>query len=545
MSDMPLVLAAPAAAAGLAYVNARTSFWYDRQLLSCAAKSLLRVFIRQRRDRLSLFYVLEDHARHPATRNKDLLIFEGRHLTYSQIYDRVLRMGTWLRNKHGVKPGEIIAMDMTNSDSFIVVWWALWSIGARPAFINYNLTGKPLAHSLRSATTRLCVVDATIDIGDDVRGELAGSIEFVVLTAELEAEALGTPPQRAPDADRHQETLSDMAMLIYTTQALGRRFSTKLFWPEVRASGATSIQYVGETLRYLLAAAPQTDPVTGENLDRKHRVKLAFGNGLRPDIWNEFKERFGIETIAEFYGATEAPFALWNVSRNDLTAGAIGRNGWLYNKLQGLQVALVDVDWTTDLPRRDAHSGFCLRVRPGEPGEMLCRLPADDLERRFQGYYGNPGATSAKILRSVFSKDDAWFRTGDANVYGVELPHHDGRAGCVAICFAPDACSPSSSDPSDPSAPPIPLPETLRSLAAHVRANLPRYAQPQFLRVMPQMGDAAQTTGTNKQQKQHLRAAGVRPDSGVPGSLYWLQGDSYVPFAEDDWRALQAGRVKL
>jgi len=30
-----------------------------------------------------------------------------------------------------------------------------------------------------------------------------------------------------------------------------------------------------------------------------------FGNGLRPQIWNEFKERFGIKRIGEFYGATE------------------------------------------------------------------------------------------------------------------------------------------------------------------------------------------------------------------------------------------------
>ncbi|PHH60683.1 hypothetical protein CDD82_2244 [Ophiocordyceps australis] len=664
---VPLVLAAPAAAAGLAYVNAKTSFWYDRKLLACAAKSVLRVFYRQHRDRLNLFYVLEDYARSSSTRNKDLLIFEGRHFSYAQIYDSVLRVGAWLRAKHNVKPGEIIAMDMTNSDTFIVVWWALWSIGARPAFINYNLTGKPLAHSLGSATTRLCLVDATLEIGQDVRAAVGPGIEFVTLTGEVLGEALATAPQRAPDADRHQESLADMAMLIYTsgttglpkpavvswgkciaggtvpevllgrgqagdimytsmplyhssasilcfcatvtagsTQALGRRFSTKLFWPEVRASGATSIQYVGETLRYLLAAPPQTDPVTGEKLDRKHKVKVAFGNGLRPDIWNEFKERFGIETIAEFYGATEAPFALWNLSRNDLTAGAIGRNGWLYSALQSLQVALVEVDWDTDSPRRDAGTGFCVRVKTGSPGEMLCRLPADDVERRFQGYYGNPGATSAKVLRSVFAKDDAWFRTGDvarwdsdgrvyfcdrigdtfrwksenvstvevshvlgthaavdeANVYGVELPHHDGRAGCVAICFRRDACAPDAADAdsgaatdavsasatdaaSAAAAARLPLPQTLRSLAAHVRANLPRYAQPLFLRVVDGMGDASQTTGTNKQQKQHLREAGVAPDSGIPGPVYWLQGDDYVLFGRDDWRALQAGRVKL
>ncbi|KAM4055873.1 AMP-binding enzyme [Hirsutella rhossiliensis] len=660
---VPLALAAPAAAATLAYLNARTSFWYDRLLLAAAAKAAFRLFTRQRRGRLNLFYVLEERA--AASPAQDLLRFEGRRLSYADVYDRVLRCGAWMRERLGVGPGDVVAMVMVNSDAFIVVWWALWSIGARPAFINHNLVGQPLAHCIAAADARVCIADPAMAPAleaDDVRSALAAAkepsssrsgpgpgpgpglgLDVVVLTPELEAEALAHAPERAPDADRHADDLSAMAMLIYTsgttglpkpavvswakcivggtvpevlmarggpddvmytamplyhsaaavlsfcatvqagaTQALGRRFSARSFWDDVRDSGATSIQYVGETLRYLLAAPPAgLDPATGEDLDRRHGVRVAFGNGLRPDIWNEFKQRFGVDTVVEFYAATEGPFATWNVSRNDLTAGAIGRNGWLYNALQRLQVALVDVDWQTDAPRRDPATGFCVRVRPGQPGEMLCRLPADDLERRFQGYYRDPAATRAKVLRGVFSPGDAWFRTGDvtrwdadgrvffsdrigdtfrwksenvstaevshalglhpaireANVYGVALPHHDGRAGCAAVCF----------DRNPPGA------DTLRSLAAHVRASLPKYARPLFLRLVPEVGAAAQTTGTNKQQKHLLREAGVRPEpSPCPGrhdsassDMYWLNGDSYVPFGDDDWRALQAGRVKL
>ncbi|POR39062.1 Fatty acid transporter protein [Tolypocladium paradoxum] len=635
---VPLALAAPAAAAALAYINARTGFWYDRLLLKGAVKSVGRILLRERWDRLNLFYVLEDRAKHPSTANKDLLIFEGTRLTYADIYDKVLRYGTWFKQRLGIEPNDIVAMDFQNSDAFVIVWWALWSIGAKPAFINYNLTGAPLSHCIKAATTKLCLVDPHVapNVGDDVKAELP-DVEFVVLGPELAAEALASPPTRPPDSDRHEETLSGMATLIYTsgttgmpkpavvtwskcivgctipevlvgrgskdvmytsmplyhsaasilsfcatvsagsTQALGRKFSTKTFWKEVRDSKATSIQYVGETLRYLLAAPPQRDPVTGEDLDRKHAVTLAFGNGLRPDIWNQFKERFGVETIVEFYAATEGPFATWNVSRNDLTAGAIGRNGWLYHALQGLHVALVEVDWQTDAPARDPKTGFCTRVKPGEPGEMLFRLPVDDLETRFQGYHGNPKATAAKVMRSVFSKDDAWFRTGDitrwdsdgrvfftdrigdtfrwksenvstvevshaiglhpsvreANVYGVQLPHHDGRAGCVAICL----------DQNPPQG------DTLRSLASHVRKALPRYARPLFLRLVPEVGGVAQTTGTNKQQKHALREAGVRPgavgDDSSAGDMYWLRGDAYVPFGDKEWQALEAGEVKL
>lgn len=85
------------------------------------------------------------------------------------------------------------------------------------------------------------------------------------------------------------------ALFLGATAAIGRRFSTKTFWKEVRETKSTVIQYVGETCRYLTVAAPEIDPVTGENLDKKHCVRAAMGNGLRPDVWDRFKDRFGID----------------------------------------------------------------------------------------------------------------------------------------------------------------------------------------------------------------------------------------------------------
>ncbi|KAL7807529.1 hypothetical protein V8C44DRAFT_337326 [Trichoderma aethiopicum] len=640
---VPLPILLPAAAASLAYLNAKSSFWYDLALVKSVVKASLRVRHGLNHDTINLFYALESAALSRRLANKPFLIFEGKTHTYAQTYDRVLRYGHWIRKRFGVKPQEIVAMDFENSDTFIFVWFALWSIGAKPAFINYNLSGKPLAHCIKAATTRLCLIDPAVasKFEDESVKQSLPNVEFVVFTPEVEAEALATAPERAFDTDRSDGTMASMAMLIYTsgttglpkpavvswakciyggtmaatllnrgngdimytcmplyhssaallsvcatllsgsTQALGRKFSTKRFWDECRASKATSIQYVGETLRYLLAAPPQLDPVTGEDLDRKHNVRMAFGNGLRPDIWDRVKERFGIETIAEFYAATESPGAAWNVSSNDYARGAIGRSGWLHSLLTGSSSALVEVDWATDSPWRDPVTGFCRRVKPGQPGEMLYRLPADDIGQRFQGYFNNRDASDAKILRGVFRPGDAWFRSGDvlrrdadgltyfsdrigdtfrwksenvstaevsqavglhpavreANVYGVELPHHDGRAGCAAVCLEP----------------PVPDEVTLRSLAAHVRASLPRYAQPLFLRLVRDVGVGSQTTGTNKQQKQSLRAEGVRPrvraaEDGTgeeETDVYWLRGDSYVPFREKDWRELEGGRVKL
>ncbi|KAL9627241.1 MAG: hypothetical protein Q9164_007661 [Protoblastenia rupestris] len=445
-------------------------------------------------------------------------------------------------------------MDFMNSPTFVFVWLGIWSIGAKPAFINYNLTADPLLHSVKASGARLLLVDEelrpqfTREISDRLGSPAArdgkGAVETVFFTPEVEPDVMSVQGIREPNAARDGEIPQDLAILIFTsgttglpksavvswqkclksgwfvpfwiglkksdryytcmplyhssatllafcsvlmrgcTLVIGRKFSTQTFWKEVREGEATVIQYVGETCRYLLAAPPQLSPSTNENLDRKHNVRIAFGNGLRPDIWERFKTRFGIETIAEFYGATEAPSATWNLSSNALTSGAIGRNGPLTSFLLSKKIAVVEVDSTSELPLRNpANHNFCHSVPRNQPGELLYQLNPTNPNDTFQGYYNNPKATNSKILRDVLKKGDAYFRTGDivrwdhqgrwyfvdrigdtfrwksenvstaevgevlglhprvleANVYGVEIPHHDGRAGWRE--WTPDARS--------------------------------------------------------------------------------------------------------
>ena len=86
------------------------------------------------------------------------------------------------------------------------------------------------------------------------------------------------------------------------TFVLGHKFSTQTFWKEVSESKATCIQYVGEMCRYLLSAPPSP-------YEKNHNVRLAFGNGMRPDVWNRFRYRFGVDTVAELYAATGPPYS--------------------------------------------------------------------------------------------------------------------------------------------------------------------------------------------------------------------------------------------
>jgi acyl-CoA synthetase (AMP-forming)/AMP-acid ligase II len=345
------------------------------------------------------------------------------------------------------------------------------------------------------------------------------------------------------------------------TLSLGRKFATKSFWTEVHSTNATAIQYVGETCRYLLSAPPSP-------LDKDHSVRLAFGNGLRPDIWNRFKERFGIEAIAEFYSATEGASGTWNYSKNDFSRGAVGRVGSFGHFMTNSGTAIVDMDFETELPYRDPSTGLCKRVVEGYPGELLYKLDPEDVSIRFQGYYKNPDSTESKILRNVLKKGDAYFRTGDimsfdsegrtyfndrigdtfrwksenvstsevseclglhpkvkeANVYGVEIPHHDGRAGCVAVVLDGNVDE-----------------GLMRDLAVHT-GRLPGFARPAFIRVVK--GEMI-VNGTNKQLKHIVRKEGVDPGRVGEDELWWLKGGNYVRFEMKDWDALNRGMVKL
>jgi len=230
---VPLALAAPAAAAGLAYLNAKTNIGYDYRLLGSILKGRIKNALREKKDQLSQFYMLEYYALGKQA-NTVFLIFEGRQWTYKETYDIVLKYGTWLKTKYSIKPKEVVVMDFTNSEQFVFVWLGLWAIGAKPAFINYNLTGKALEHCVKVSTGRLALIDPQIQelVTQDVRDALP-SVQFDIFSPELEAEAMSTQAVREPDSSRTEEKTQNMAALIYTSGTTGLPKPAVVSWGKV------------------------------------------------------------------------------------------------------------------------------------------------------------------------------------------------------------------------------------------------------------------------------------------------------------------------
>lgn len=247
---------------------------------------------------------------------------------------------------------------------------------------------------------------------------------------------------------------------------------------------------------------------------------------------------------------------------------------------------LAQYDIETEDVVRDPATGLVQLIdfsKPGAPpGELLSKLPDDKAERdeMFPGYYRNSKATNSKILHDVKAKGDKYFRTGDmlridpegrvwfvdrlgdtfrwrsenvstnevaevlsthpaiseANVYGVQLPHHDGRAGCVSVILKnADGSEKENVTDIDES--------TLQGLAAHALKNLPRYAVPIFLRFPKDLD----RTGTNKQQKHLLRKQGANWEEleGSGDRVFWLKDGQYVPYQKHDWEGISSGKTRL
>jgi citronellyl-CoA synthetase len=329
------------------------------------------------------------------------------------------------------------------------------------------------------------------------------------------------------------------------TLALARRFSASRFWDDVRKYKVTAFNYVGELCRYLMNQPPKPN-------DSDNPVRTMIGNGLRPEIWKKFKERFGIERVGEFYGTTEAFGGFNNILNFDCTCGYNSRT-W----------AIVQYDITEDEVIR-GEDGFMQKVGVGGDGLLLFPVIGDIT---FFGYTDNK-ATEAKYFHDVFKEGDIWINSGDlvrdqgcnhvmfvdrlgdtfrwkghnistteventfssyeqvslSSVYGVKIPGTDGRAGMAS--FAPE----------------INIEDfNFKGLANYLLENLPPYGVPIFLRVKSELA----TTSTFKIKKSLLKKEGFDLDI-IDDALYVMlpHESNYVPLTKEIYEDIQTGNYK-
>ncbi|HEY4344392.1 MAG TPA: long-chain-acyl-CoA synthetase [Parvibaculum sp.] len=511
------------------------------------------------------------------------IYFEDRKISYREFNEAANRYARWAKAQ-GIGRGDVVALMMENRPEYLIAWLGVLKAGGAAALINTNLVKAPLAHSLNISGAQHLILGSELaesyatavdQLEKPMQVWATGGI--VQGAQNLDAALALQSGDALPDDIRTGITINDNALYIYTSGTTGnpkaariphvrlltmmggfaaaanstekdrmycvlplyhsaggvvavgtvltvggaviirRKFSAREFFSDCVKYKATLIQYIGELCRYLLNSEPNPK-------ERQHKIRLAIGNGLRPEIWPAFQKRFKIPSVLEFYGATEGNVALMNY---DGTVGAVGRiPGWAKKKFN---VELVRFNTETEQVVRGAD-GFCIKCAPGEAGEAVGKISNDPNTPtgRFEGY-AKKEETEKKILRDVFEAGDQWFRTGDllrqdkqgyfyfvdrigdtfrwkgenvstnevseaisvfpgikeANVYGVSIPGTDGRAGMAAI-----VCDPSLD---------------LEKLRKHIDKELPEYARPLFIRLSHEI----EVTGTFKHRKVELVKEGI------------------------------------
>lgn len=561
-------------------------------------------------DTLSVGAVIEQRARTaPAT---TALLFEDRRWTHAEFNAWANRLAATFRQS-GVRHGTTVAILAENHATVLACVAALAKLGAVSGMLNPGLRGEALRHSVATMQPGQFIVAGECAASFREAGLSDGSTVWWLAGygteptpdgwLDLEATSAGATSRNPdstglvgirepfcfiltsgttgmPKASRmsHQRWLKAMgglgqlglrlkpddvlycalplyhnnALTVSWSAALGagaalaldRRFSASRFWDRARHYDATAFSYIGELCRYLLAQ-PESPA------DREHRVRACIGNGLRPDLWQTFKLRFGIGQVCEFYGASEGNMGFVNGFNLDQTAGFCPYS-----------YAIVECDLESAQPRRDPR-GRLSRVRRGEVGLLLTEVTD---AAPFEGYT-DAAAGDSKLFRDGLAKGDCWYNTGDlvrdqgwkhiqfvdrlgdtfrwkgenvatteveaalrsaegiaeSTVYGVTVPGADGRAGMAAIRLAEGASLDGV------------------ALARQLRGSLPHYAVPVFLREVSEL----EITATFKTRKQSLKEEGIAAELKDP--LYILRpgSDAYEPLTAATREELEQGRLKL
>jgi fatty-acyl-CoA synthase len=540
--------------------------------------------LAQPNSKVSIGKVFADRAARYGDRT--FIRFGDQKISYRQANETANRYAAVLA-EHGVGRGDVVGIMLRNSPDAVLTMLAAVKCGAVAGMLNHHQREDVLAHSI--GLLKATVLLAEADLIEPIRssGAELADLDLIAIddfTTMAEGKSTANPASAAevqardpafyiftsgttghPKASvmthfrwlralaafgglglrlRGNDTLYCPLPMYHNnaltvalssvidagaTLALGKAFSASRFWDEIRQSNATAFIYIGEVCRYLLNQ-PARDT------DRAHRVRVIIGNGLRPEIWEEFTTRFGIGRVAEFYAASEGNTGFINIFN---IPGSTGVNP--------MPLAYVEYDPETSEPVRGAD-GRVRRVASGQPGLLLSPV------NRFAPFdgYTDKAASEKKLVRNAFKDGDVWFNTGDlmnpqgmghaafadrlgdtfrwkgenvattqveaalvadravedCTVFGVEVPDTGGRAGMAAVKLRAGARFDGP------------------ALAATLYATLPVYAVPLFVRIV----DALETTTTFKSRKVELRNQGYSPEVSDPLFVLDGRGAGYVPF---------------
>lgn len=548
------------------------------------------------------------------------LVCDRECFTYTELAARKNQYARWALAQ-SIKKGDVVCLLMTNRPEYLAVWLGLSSIGAVTALVNTNLTGQSLAHSLNVVQpTHIIVAAEFLDQIESVVPNVSSSPELWSHGADgklfrrIDCDVGQRSSEALSSDEKCDLTIEDQALYVYTSGTTGmpkgakvsharvlqwgywfagmleanstdriynclpmyhsvggvlvpaallaaggsvairEKFSCTQFWEDICRWDCTMFQYIGELCRYLLHGTAERDA-------RGHRIRIACGNGLSVDIWDDFKNKFEIPRIVEFYASTEGGVSLFNVEGK---RGAIGRvPPYLAHRVSP---ELVKIDYESGDPLRDDR-GLCIRCGLNEPGEALGRVAEDSAMTgvRFEGY-SDIQASQRKVLRNVIAPGDTWVRTGDlmrkdehgfyyfvdrigdtfrwkgenvattevseticsypgikhANVYGVSIPATEGAAGMAALITEHEI--------------------DLQEFRQYLSARLPSYARPLFVRLRNEM----ETTGTFKYSKSELKREGYDPGT-VRDRIYFdsLELQTFVPLDTELYQRIQGGQIRL
>jgi len=337
------------------------------------------------------------------------------------------------------------------------------------------------------------------------------------------------------------------------TLVLRRKFSAENFWKDCVEKEITIITYIGEMLRYLVNTKES-------DFENRHKVRGIFGNGLRPDVWKVFEKRFNISNIIEFYGSSEGNISLINA---DSYFGSIGRIPPYLGSKMKTKIVKFNVEEEKVIRNSD---GFCIECGPDETGEAIGFIPDDGkFAGRYDGYT-NKEASKKKILENVFESGDHWFSSGDllkrdskgyfyfidrigdtfrwksenvstnevsevvsaipgikeANIYGVEVPAQDGRAGMASLVTDENF--------------------SISEFYQLLLDQLPKYSIPVFLRISPEI----EITGTFKYKKTDLVKDGFDPNT-ISEELYFadVSTNQYIKLDADLFQKIHNQEVRV